>query len=408
MESVQDELGVVELTSKLVSIPSVTGDEGRLAMFLSGWLREAGLTVQTTEVAPGRRNVLAILPSRDSEDGGELGLLFHGHMDTVPAHAMEDPFSGRVQEGYLWGRGSVDQKGGLAAAAAALAAVARSGHPPSASVGLAAVIDEESEHRGSMALAESGLRARRAIITEPSGLKVVVGCKGTVPFRVRVFGKAAHGCRPWLGVSAVEKGMQVARSILAQQYPEVDLPGLPPTRGSVSLGVMQGGTAYNIVPDRCELWFDRRIVPGESQSEVLAAIRDLLEELAADDPALHAEVEIARPDWNWEPIAARGLKPTLVPPDSGLLEWVSSHHALILGRAPERYFTDGYTEADFLVNDMNIPAVQYGPGDSRLCHTNEERIEIGQLITCARVYLSMIEGSERSLAGGHSAAAESA
>jgi len=391
MKPAQDELGVIELASRLVAIPSVTGDEGKLAMFLAGWLREAGLTVQTPEVAPGRRNVLAILPSEGTKNAKELGLLFHAHMDTVPAHAMEDPFSGRVDNGYIWGRGSVDQKGGLAAAATALAAYARRGKAPRVPVGLVAVVDEESEHRGSMALAQSGLRARRAIVTEPSGLRVVVGCKGTVPFRVRVFGKAAHGCRPWLGVSAVERGMQVARSILAQEYPEVELPRMPPARGSINLGVIQGGTAYNIVPDQCELWFDRRTVPGESQEQVLAQIRALIGDLKTEDPTLRAEVEIARPDWNWEPIASRGLKPTLVPADSGLPEWVSAHHTRVVGRVPERYFTDGYNEMDFLVNDMDIPTVQYGPGDSGLCHSNEERLDVLELVACVRVYLSLIE-----------------
>ena len=103
----------------------MNGEEGRLGTFLAGWLADAGLQVQTEEVAPGRWNVLAIQPPAGPEDGQELGLLFHAHMDTVPAHGMNDPFSGRVEDGYIWGRGAVDQKGGLAAAVAALAALAR-------------------------------------------------------------------------------------------------------------------------------------------------------------------------------------------------------------------------------------------------------------------------------------------
>jgi succinyl-diaminopimelate desuccinylase len=389
--AVQDELGVIELASKLIKIPSVNGEEGRLGTFLAGWLAEAGLQVQTEEVAPGRWNVLAIQRPAGPGDGQELGLLFHAHMDTVPAHGMNHPFSGHVEDGYIWGRGAVDQKGGLAAAVAALVALARRGRAPAVPVGLIAVVDEESEHRGSVALAQSGLRAKQAIVTEPSGLRVVVGCKGTVPLRVRVRGKAAHGCRPWLGVNAIEKAMQVARSMLAQRFPEVELPGLSRARGSINLGVLQGGAAYNIVPDRCELWFDRRTVPGESQAEVLAEVRALIDELAVQDPSLQAEVEIARPDWDWDPIASRGLKPTLVPPDSGLPEWVAEHHTRIVGIEPERYFTDGYNEMDFLVNDMAIPTVQYGPGDSSLCHTDEERLDVSQLVTCARVYLSLLE-----------------
>jgi succinyl-diaminopimelate desuccinylase len=220
---------------------------------------------------------------------------------------------------------------------------------------------------------------------------LVIGCKGTVPLRVCVHGKAAHGARPWLGTNAIEKAMIVAQKILNLEFPEVTLPGLPKARGTINLGVVQGGVAYNIVPDRCELWFDRRTVPGESQTEVLARIQGILDQSAAQDAALRVEVEIARPDWRWEPIAKRGLNATLLPADSGLADWADGHHARIVGSAPERYFTDGYNEMDFLVNDMAIPAVQYGPGDSSLCHTDDERLDIEQLLTCTRVYLSMVE-----------------
>ncbi len=390
MKPADDEFGVVELASKLVSIPSVTGSEGRLAAFLAGWLASAGLKVELQQAAPGRPNVLALLPA-SLEPAQDLGLLFHAHMDTVADHGMTDAFSGRVTDGHIWGRGSVDQKGGLAAAAAALAAFARQGRTLHAPVGLVAVIDEESEHRGSMALAQSGLRAKRAVVTEPSGLRLVIGCKGTVPLRICVHGKAAHGCRPWLGTNAIEKAMTIAQKILNLEFPEAALPGLPTTKGTINLGMVQGGLAYNIVPDRCELWFDRRTVPGESQSEVLAQIQGVVDESVAQDAAVRVEMEIARPDWNWEPIARRGLQATLLPADSGLADWIDRHHARIVGSSPERYFTDGYNEMDFLVNDMAIPTVQYGPGDSRLCHTNEERLAISDLVTCTEVYASLID-----------------
>jgi acetylornithine deacetylase/succinyl-diaminopimelate desuccinylase-like protein len=386
----QNAFGVVELASRLVAIPSVNGREGALAAFLAGWLERAGLRVELEEIAPGRQNVLAVWPAAAST-AQEWGLLFHAHTDTVPAHGMEDAFSGRVVDGHIWGRGSVDQKGGLAAAAVALATFAARAPEVFLPVGLAAVIDEESEHRGSMALAQSGLRAQRAIITEPSGLRVVVGCKGTVPLLIRVRGTAAHGARPWLGVNAVEKAMVVAQKVLDIQAPEIELAGLGTVAGTINLGVMQGGVAYNIVPESCELWFDRRTVPGEEQSQVLAEVRAVMEELAAEDGDLRAEVEIARPDWHWRAIAERGLKPTLVPPGSAVVEWLAGHHTRIVGSAPQRYFTDGYNEMDFLVNDMAIPTVQYGPGDSGLCHTNEERLAISDLVTCTQVYLSLIE-----------------
>jgi acetylornithine deacetylase/succinyl-diaminopimelate desuccinylase-like protein len=192
-------------------------------------------------------------------------------------------------------------------------------------------------------------------------------------------------------VNAVQKALALAQKILELQAPQVDVPGLGTVGGTINLGVMQGGVAYNIVPDCCELWFDRRTVPGEDQDQVLAQVRAVIEDLAARDRELQAEVQIARPDWHWTAIAERGLKPTLVPSESGVVGWLATHHARVVGSAPEYYFTDGYNEMDFLINDMSIPTVQYGPGDSRLCHTDEERLAISDLLTCTEVYLSLIE-----------------
>jgi acetylornithine deacetylase/succinyl-diaminopimelate desuccinylase-like protein len=242
-----------------------------------------------------------------------------------------------------------------------------------------------------MALTQSGLRAQRAIVTEPSGLRVVVGCKGTVPLRIVVHGRAAHGCRPWLGLNAVEKAMLVAQKVLEMDLPEVELPDLGTIKATLNLGLVQGGVAYNIVPDCCELWFDRRTVPGEVPEAVVSEIRAVVDEIVAREPDLQAEVAVARPDWDWEPIAQRGLRATLVPPESDMPNWLAAHHERVHGHAPEWCFTDGYNEMDFLINDMGIPAVQYGPGDSHLCHTNEERLAISDLIMCTQVYSGLIE-----------------
>ena len=327
-----DEFGVIELASTLVSIPSITGHEGDLAAFLARWLTAAGLRVTRRDAAPGRPNVRAVWTPPGSGADEPIELLFHAHMDTVAAFGQPDAFRPRTADGALWGRGAVDQKGGLAAAAAALGMAARGGKVPRRPVGLAAVIDEESEHRGSMALVADGLKARRGIVTEPSGLRVVIGCKGTMPFRVRVHGRAAHAARPWLGENAVEHAMALAQRILKLPCALVELPAAYAARprleksrigGTFNLGLIQGGVAYNIVPDQCELWFDRRTVPGETQEGILQQVRALI----AATPDLRAEVDIARPDWHWDRIQQRGLKPTLVPADSGLAAYEISNHA---------------------------------------------------------------------------------
>jgi acetylornithine deacetylase/succinyl-diaminopimelate desuccinylase-like protein len=272
---------VVQFTQAVVRQSSVTGEEGDLGRFLAHALDEFGLRVELQEV---------------------LSLLFHAHMDTVPFAAMTDPLSAKVTDDHIWGRGSVDQKGGLAASVMALATIARSGVRLKSSLGLALVVDEESEHRGSMALVEHGLQARQAVVTEPSGLRLVIGCKGTTPFQIRVRGQATHGARPWLGINAVHQAMQVVTALEELGYPEYTVPGYGPVKGSLNLGVIEGGRAYNIVPDECLLWFDRRTVPGEEQEAVLGAVQAILDRLAESDPPVESSLSIARPDWDWEPI----------------------------------------------------------------------------------------------------------
>ena len=398
---------VVAFAQAIVRQPSVTGEEGDLGRLLARALEEFGLRVEMQEIAAGRYNVLAVLPGRDPA----LSLLFHAHMDTVPFGPMIDPLSAEVAEGHIWGRGSVDQKGGLAAAVMALATIARSGKRLEGSLGLALVVDEESEHRGSMALMKGGLQARQAVVTEPSGLRLVTGCKGTTPFQIRVQGKAAHGCRPWLGTNAVHGAMQVAAALEELDYVECTVPGYGPVKGSLNLGVIEGGRAYNIVPDECRLWFDRRTVPGEEQEAVLGEVQAVLDRLAEGDPPVESTLSVARPDWDWEPIERRGLRPAVTPEGAPIRELVARHHAAVTGHPVEVYFTDGYNEMDFLINGADpeaghsdpapaygngigggvrgIPTVHYGPGDSSLCHTDEERLSIAELLDATCVYVGI-------------------
>jgi len=380
-------MNVVEEAKRLIAIPSVTGNEGDIARFLEGELRGLGCATRFFEAGPGRFNLYAQFGGNPS---AKPGILFHGHMDTVAPHGMDEPFLPREEGGQIHGRGSVDQKGGIAAVVSALRDLAASGLKLAKPVALVCVIDEESEHRGSMALKEMGIEAEFGVITEPTGLKLSIGCKGTAPILVHVKGKAAHGCRPWLGENAVLAGMDIARLLMGVELPARELPGIGRVKGSLNLGKMDGGRAYNIVADTCDLWFDRRLIPGETQAGALEQFRATIASYAAR-PGVTISAEIARPDWNWEPIKRRGLLPALTDTRDETIGLLKQAHSSVLGEDPVLFFTDGYQEMDFLVNDLGMNAVQYGPGDSSLCHTDNEHLDIGQLERCARVYLRMME-----------------
>jgi acetylornithine deacetylase/succinyl-diaminopimelate desuccinylase len=378
-------MNTIDEAAKLISIASITGNEGDIGRYLDKKFRAMGCQTELIEVVAGRFNVLAVIPGVESK---RIGVLFHGHMDTVAPYGMVSPFEPLIEEHCLLGRGSVDQKGGIAAVISAFERTLQ-GQKLARSVGFIGVIDEEAEHRGSMAMQEMSLAAECAVVTEPSGLKLGIGCKGTMPYKISVRGKSAHGCRPWLGKNAVVYGMQIAHELLHEELPVSRIEGVGEARATLNLGMMQGGVAYNIVPDECTLWFDRRTVPCETQEEVLQAVQETLKKYNRI-PDISVQAEIARPDWNWEPIRQRGLMSAMTDINAELVHVVKNAHREHTGALPEIYFTDGYNEMDFLINDLGIPTVQYGPGDGGLCHTDQERLDIRQLETAASVYHSII------------------
>lgn len=376
----------LEEVKKLIAIPSVTGEEEEIARYLESRFQQLGCKTRLYEAAKNRYNIYAEYPGRDKS---RPGVLFHGHMDTVPPYGMPNPYSPDVNNGRVWGRGSVDQKAGIAAVISAFEDYLSSSRTPEKSIAFIGVIDEESEHRGSMAMKEMGIDADFGIVTEPTDLKFGIGCKGTAPVLLSVKGRAAHGCRPWLGVNAVVAGIKLAEKIMSEELPVYTIEGIGDVQGSYNLGKIEGGNAYNIVADRCAIWFDRRLTPGETQAGVVEDIRKAADTMGFSDE-LKIDIEIARPDWNWPPIKERGLLPAITdmsrPEVSGLKKLCDE----VLGFESRVYFTDGYNEMDFLINDLGINTIQFGPGDSARCHTDDEYLDIEQLQKCTDVYKKII------------------
>ncbi len=376
----------VEEVKKLLAIESITGNEKELAYYLLDRFKSIGCKTTLFEAAPGRFNITAVI---EGKTPGKLGLLFHGHLDTVPVYNMENPFTPYEVNGCIHGRGSVDQKGGLAAVFTAFAAYSNSGKKPEKSIGFVGVIDEESEHRGSMALKDMGIDAEFAVVTEPTALKLGIGCKGTAPIKIEIFGRPAHGCRPWLGTNAVLTGMEITRELMSENLPECTIKGIGRVKASWNLGKIEGGEVYNIVADKCSIWFDRRLIPGETQEQVHSRVNEYVAKYNRTD-GITVKAEIARPDWNWNPVKKRGLLPALTDINSKIVEHVKKAHNIVKGKDPVVFFTDGYQEMDFLVNDLGIESIQYGPGDSSLCHTDYEQLSISDLESCSEVYMELI------------------
>ncbi|MCC7107100.1 MAG: M20 family metallopeptidase, partial [Chloroflexi bacterium] len=365
---------------------SPSGEEAAVAAFIARMLADAGLEAEVYEADANRPNVVARL--RGAEPGPTL--LFQGHTDTIPVYGMPEPFSGRVENGAIHGRGACDMKGPLAAALCALLAAHEEGLVRRGELIVACTIDEEHEKRGIAALVQRGIRADFGVCCEPTGLRIAIGQKGALAVRVTTHGRATHGSTPERGVNAV---VNMAKAILAVQtieLPTAEVVGVGRVAGTLNVGIVQGGYSHMVVPDTCRIWVDRRLAPGETPEQALAAISVALETLQRDDPSFEFEVDVDPPGYTWPPAVRHGTNGTLIEASASIVQLAGAAHTAVRGAGAPLAVMNAWTEADFLVNDAGIPTVIFGPGRLELAHSATERIEVEELVAGATIYREMI------------------
>ncbi len=374
------------LARSLVAIPSVNptlspggAGEVEIAATCAEWLDRWGLEARIEEVEEGRCNVVATL------EGDGPTLLFNGHLDTVGIEGMTvAPFGAELRDGRIFGRGSCDMKGGVAALMAVACRLAAEGPRPNLVVALTA--DEEHASLGMDALVRSGLRADMAVVCEPTSLAIMPAHKGFVWVEATFLGRAAHGSRPELGIDAIR---HAALFVAALDDHAERLRARPPHpflgHGSLHAGTIRGGTAESVYPERCELLLERRTLPGEAAEAVIRELEIVLETVRSREPDVRATLEmtLARPG-------------TEVPTDAhlvhGLLEACRS-----CGIEPRVEGMTAWVDAAFL-NEAGIPAVCFGPGDIGQAHSADEWIQAHQVTSCADI----LERFARTLAAGSS------
>jgi acetylornithine deacetylase/succinyl-diaminopimelate desuccinylase family protein len=374
---------VTRLLADLVSIPSVNpmgrplaGDtflEGRMSEYLSRWFHDLGVRVERLTVAPGRDNVLAFYEAPDSQ----RTLLFDAHQDTVPVDGMIiDPFRPAVESGRLYGRGSCDIKGGMTAMLLAFARLVKERPKGSASVLMACTVDEEFTHMGSSDLARYPHGADLAIVAEPTRLDLVDRHKGAVRWKIVARGVACHSSTPDRGRNAIYRMAEVV-SLLAKYADELAATTSDPVLGppTISVGRIEGGQSVNVVPDRCEVEIDRRVIPGEVLTECPALVAAYLSEKLGDISDLEFE-----PPWV--------RMPSLSPREGGSGQWVEAVRSAIetaTGRRPAVGGVPFGTDAGPL-SEAGLPGLVFGPGDIAQAHTEDEWVELDQVRTAVDAY----------------------
>jgi succinyl-diaminopimelate desuccinylase len=368
---------LVDLTIQLVQIATENppGNEKTAAQFLRSLLSRMGFKIKTVLSPRGRWNIIA---ERRWGKGGRT-LIFNGHLDVVPAGDPSQwkypPFEGKLSEGRIYGRGASDMKSGIVSFIHALATIERSKiRLHRGAVILHLVSDEESHgHQGMGFLAQKvGIQGDAALVGEPTDLQPVIAQKGALWLRISTFGKSAHASRPHLGVNAVEKMTKLIERLnsilLEKEHPLLGKPTL-------SIGTIQGGTKINIVPDRCEIEVDRRILPGEKKEAVLGEMKSILDSLRPQDPLFQYRME-----------EIDFAEPSEVDPEEEIVRIGVEAIQEVMGKKPLLRAFSGFTDSRFYVNHYHIPTLILGPGGVDQAHTTNESVEVEALLQAAHIY----------------------
>ena len=370
---------IVRLTQELVRIPSPNppGLEAEVSDFLASKMKAIGFKVQSHEVSPGRPNVVGHM----TFGSGGKRLMFNGHLDVVPPGDRSlwdgDPYSGILKEGRIYGRGTSDMKGGIASIMVAAKALADSSSDLQGDLIFSGVVDEESNGSGSKRIAEDGYKADMVVIAEPTDKKICIAHKGNMWLEITTQGIAEHSSQVRVGKSAnAVYRMTKIVSLIEEMLPDLqeiqdDLVGNP----TITVGLIEGGTKPNIVPDACRIVVDRRLLPAEDPKRVLEDLKARI--LAAIMPEFDAAFKIL--------IAREGAQISI---DEEIVKIASKSIKEALKISPEIGGLGATTDMSFFVR-AGIPTIIYGPGSIKQAHVANEFIDVHELTSAAKVYATI-------------------
>jgi putative selenium metabolism hydrolase len=394
---------MIDFCQRIIQVPSLSGDEGEVAKLYAAEMETLGYDEVFTDKWG---NVTGLI--RGTEDGPTL--MFNGHMDVVSPGCLNswnniNPYGGLRESSTMWdmllskeeevevihGRGSSDMKGGCAAqiyAGGVIAEMKSKGYPIKGNFLLAAVVMEENgEAMGTIKLIEETLPARGIsidgmICAEPSSMKLAIGHRGRMEIKVTVYGESCHGSSPWLGVNAAE---QAAKFILRAKEKMEEHPKKDHKLGKAGMALTMMDVQPNelcIVPDRCTLVYDRRLVPSETIDSVLQEMKDIAAELSQEDKDFRAEIEINRNSRK----SYTGLEEEI---ESKKAPWIiAENHPFVQASAlglersgikPEFIYWPFSTDIPPVGTGLNKPAIGFSAGQEICIHTPWERIRVNEL-----------------------------
>ena len=383
------------LLEGLISINSVnpgtdpdSPGEFEISEFIRDELRRLGISVETQRVIGKRRNVIGRIRFGRKIKSSRT-LMINAHMDTVPVKGMSiDPLKPVVKNGFLYGRGAADTKGGLAASIASAGSLLEGGSADlDGELLLTFVVGEEYLSEGSEKIVEK-YEADAAIVCEPTNLELGLAHKGFCRFLIETFGRPAHGSVPELGIDAIEKAGEIASAVNKELRPSLQrrkmahsLAGSPTIHNSI----IQGGTdAWNVVPAYCKLGVEARTIPGVSSDDVLRELRSLASKIrATEDRKSHR--------FKFKISKTMERLPLETSPQEAIVKSIQESARQAVGKRLAVRGMPYWTDAAILSQRGHIPSVVLGPGKVEDAHTKDEKVELSKVYLASEIYKGAIE-----------------
>lgn len=374
----------VQLTKEMVEIKSYSfmeNQEEEISKYILDFFTENGITSYRTEIVPGRYNTFAILKGEDSENNPSL--LLTGHMDTVPAYDFKEAFTAREDADYLYGRGSCDMKGALAAMMRAMVNIKESGTKLKGDLIFCGVADEEEAGIGTESLIKTGPEATYAVIGEPTKLEIALGHKGLEWIEISFKGKKVHGGAQKDGVNAIMMAGRFLHKLETEYLPKLEKRTHPVLgTATLNIGTITGGDQPSTVADKCSISLDRRCLTDETIAQVYEELQAICDELHEEDPKFEAEI---RDVFNGETMPHI---PFCTDENSPLVK--AAENALGReGMTPVLTCFPAWSDAGFMNALTKSECIVLGPGDLSVAHSIHEKISKRQLLSAVSVYEEM-------------------
>jgi len=376
----KDEL--VAFLQKAIQTPShieYPDEEKEIAEFIADTMKAAGIETELQIVEGKRPNVISTI--KGNRNGKSV--TFNGHIDSIPPFDHTEPFSGRIEGDYMYGRGACDMKSGIIAMAYAMIAIKRSGITPPGDVVLSAVVGEEYGSFGARHYVKHSPLTDYGVCGEPSSMKLGSAQKGLHWFEFTIPGKRIHSSVSSQGINALKRMNQLMTLINENLEPKLKKRTHKLLGSSlVNLGKAWGGEQPNVVPGEAHLQIERRYIPGETLQSVTAELQEIVD-------ACNQGYENYPITFTSMPYSLLVSKtPMDVPEENQLVQAMLEAGKIVLGEKMEIVGLPFWGDAGVL-NDAGVTSILFGPGEVSDAHSAHERVSLTDVYNAAKVYAAL-------------------